>query len=57
MAFITKEQAEQFLTTLYNDGWADTFDSFEEFVENIESCSDEYTPDVVYAYHVYMGNV
>jgi hypothetical protein len=58
MTFITKAQAEQFLREYYADnGYAEDGETFEEVVEGLGDMLDCVTPNVVYAYHVFVGNV
>lgn len=57
MAFITRDQALAYLREYYNDNYADDEETFEDVVEGLGDMLDLVTPNVVYAYHVYMGNV
>lgn len=57
MSFITREQAEAYLREYYNDNYADDEETFEEIVAMLGDQLDMVVPEIVYAYHVYMGNV
>jgi hypothetical protein len=55
MAFITKEQATEFLTQHHAECYEE--DTFEEMIDSIADNLDQVTPNIVYAYHVFVGNV
>jgi hypothetical protein len=55
MAFITKQEAEDFLREYHNDNYvlAGEEETFEEVLDSIEDNLDMLTPNVVYAFHVF----
>jgi hypothetical protein len=59
MTFITKFQAEQFLREYYISNYvlAKEQETFEEVLEILEGTLDLVDANVVYAYHVFKGNV
>jgi len=55
MAFITKQQAEDYLREYHNDNYvlAGETESFEEVLDSIEDNLDCLSPNMVYAFHVF----